>query len=234
MTWIAQRLQEIGKAGVIGDARGVGQEVMDRDLIPGFRCVGQILLDVVSDRELASFLEDQDCHRGELLGDRAQAEFGVGGAGNVVLEVGHAISAGRRGRWPSLAIRIVPLKWSRSTRAAMYSSTSGGQLRRFRPIGQSGGDRGQETGDQTCAARGRANLMNSTRLTIVSWGRSRRRWSLAFARAIEPAIRRISAVADRTLPPGMDFRRGILVRSPHQDLSRAGRCQIDRRQDGQS
>ena len=87
-----QGLQEVRERRVVGDARGVGEQVVDRDLVPRLGRVGQVFLDLVLDVQLAPLLEDHDGHGRELLGDRPQAELGLGRVGHVMLQVGHAVA----------------------------------------------------------------------------------------------------------------------------------------------
>jgi len=51
-----ERLQELGERRVIRDPRGVREQVMDRDLVPGGGGVRDVLLDLVLDVQLALLL----------------------------------------------------------------------------------------------------------------------------------------------------------------------------------
>ena len=56
--------------------------------------LGEELPDVVIQRELALFRQQRDAHRRELLGHRTDAEHRLGGDGDFVFQVGHAVAPG--------------------------------------------------------------------------------------------------------------------------------------------
>eukprot|EP01136_Pigoraptor_vietnamica_P017896 Opistho-1_new@63683 len=86
------QLRIVGEGGEIGNAAGVGEEVVDRHLVPGCRRIGQIGLDRRVELHLAAFLEQQDRGGGELLGHRAEAELGVAVIGDLPFEIRRAIA----------------------------------------------------------------------------------------------------------------------------------------------
>ena len=65
----------VGKAREVRDAGGVGEEVEDGHLRPGWWRIRKVLADQVVDREPAAFLEQQNRRGGELLGHRTDAEL---------------------------------------------------------------------------------------------------------------------------------------------------------------
>jgi hypothetical protein len=77
---------------VLRDAGRVREQVLDRDLLPLRRVVGQELGDVVAQRQLALLLQHHDRHGGELLGERGDAEHHLGPDRQVELQVGHAVA----------------------------------------------------------------------------------------------------------------------------------------------
>ena len=70
----------------------MGQQVMDGDVSPGSRAVLNLSADGSLDVQPALRLQHEDRHRRELLGDRTQAEPGLGRIGNAQLTIGGTIS----------------------------------------------------------------------------------------------------------------------------------------------
>jgi hypothetical protein len=83
-------VEKLGQAGIAGDPRGVGQQVLDRHLRPRRWRIGVVFRDRIVDRQLALVDQLQDRRGGELLGDGAEAELGVGGVGDIPFAVGRA------------------------------------------------------------------------------------------------------------------------------------------------
>ena len=77
--------------GVVGDAGGVGEEVADRDA--GAGVVGEVGAQLVVEVELAGVAELEDGDGGELLGEAADLEAGVGVDRLGVAVVGAAVVA---------------------------------------------------------------------------------------------------------------------------------------------
>ena len=69
----------------------MGEQVLDRDLPPVRRVVGQVLRDVLLDPELPPLGQHQDGRRRELLGDRSELEHHLGPVGHLKLHIGEAV-----------------------------------------------------------------------------------------------------------------------------------------------
>jgi hypothetical protein len=76
---------------VVGHARGVRQEVAQRDLMSVRRIVGQVIRHRIVGRELAAIRQPQDRGGGELLRDRADPEQRVLVRADREFEVGEAV-----------------------------------------------------------------------------------------------------------------------------------------------
>ncbi len=78
---------EAGQAGKIGDPRGMAEEMVEGDRLPGWRAVWKVLADGILHVEAPLMLQDQHRRGGEGFGQRAQAEAGLGGIGQTLLAV---------------------------------------------------------------------------------------------------------------------------------------------------
>ena len=87
----AAPLQEID---VVAEPAGVMQQVADRDRPEIARDFGEILLDLVVERQLPVLCQEHDGHRGELLGDRADVEHRPGRDRHAELDAGEPVSSG--------------------------------------------------------------------------------------------------------------------------------------------
>ena len=79
---------------VVGDTRGVGQQLADGDVVPGGRRFGNVLRDFVVQPHLPFFEKHHDSHGGELFANRAGLENRFGRHRNVALDVGQAVASG--------------------------------------------------------------------------------------------------------------------------------------------
>jgi hypothetical protein len=70
----------------------VGEQLVDRDLAPGRGAGRQVVADPVRYPQPPLALQQEDGRRGELLGQRADAELRAGGVGGPVLAVGQAVA----------------------------------------------------------------------------------------------------------------------------------------------
>ncbi len=75
---------------VARDAGGMGEQVLDGDLLSVRGIVRQVLRDLVLDPQLPPLLKQQDGGGGELLGDRAQLEHHLRRYRSSELQVRHA------------------------------------------------------------------------------------------------------------------------------------------------
>src|SRR5437764_14976960 len=66
--------------------------MMNGDWLTGFRTVRQVLADRVPHIQLASLLQDHNCHRRELLRERAEAEFGLRCVGHFIFYAGQTVA----------------------------------------------------------------------------------------------------------------------------------------------
>ena len=83
---------EILETGEVRDARGVGQKMAHRHLIPGRGRIRQIALHRRIQIHQPALVQQQDGDRRELFGERAQAEPGVARIGDVPFAIGQAIA----------------------------------------------------------------------------------------------------------------------------------------------
>src|SRR5512135_3672113 len=65
---------------------------MNRDWLPNIRTVLQVAAHLIFDMEFALLLQYHDRHGSELLGKRADAEFGLGGVRDFILAIGEAVA----------------------------------------------------------------------------------------------------------------------------------------------
>ena len=70
----------------------MGEHLVEGHPVPGGRRLRDILPDQVAGAELASLLQKQNARGGELLGQRPQAEPGVGRVGDVPLQIGRSVA----------------------------------------------------------------------------------------------------------------------------------------------
>jgi hypothetical protein len=80
------------RSQVVLDARGVRQQILDRDLRPAGRVVGQEFRYLVGQGQLALLGQLHDRRGRELLGDRAETKHHVGPDGHVQFQVGQAVT----------------------------------------------------------------------------------------------------------------------------------------------
>ena len=64
---------------------------MNGNGLPGLGALRNIEADPVLDVQLPTFLQDQDCHGGKLLGHRAEAEIGLRRIWNVSIAICKAV-----------------------------------------------------------------------------------------------------------------------------------------------
>ena len=90
----APGIERLAGIVVVGDARGVGQQVAQGDFCPRRRGFGQMAADGVVERELAVLREQEHGHRDELLGQRGDLVDAFGQRGGAQLDVGQAVALG--------------------------------------------------------------------------------------------------------------------------------------------
>ena len=66
--------------------------MVDGDWLTGFRTVRQVPADRVQHTQLASLLQHHNCHRRELLRERAEAEFGLRRVGHFIFYAGQTVA----------------------------------------------------------------------------------------------------------------------------------------------